>query len=85
MTQALSRGRPVAASTVNLGPGFDSIGLALGLFDVVTARVVPEGLHITVDGEGAGVVPDVEPSLTASSGELVARVRSLLTVDILQY
>ncbi len=53
----------VPASSANLGPGFDSIGLALGLFDVVTATVVPDGLHITVEGEGAGVVPDDETHL----------------------
>lgn len=53
----------VPASTANLGPGFDSIGLALDVCDVVTARVVSAGLHITVDGEGAGVVPDDETHL----------------------
>ena len=53
----------VPASTANLGPGFDSIGLALGLGDVVTAEIVSAGLHISVDGEGAGVVPDDETHL----------------------
>lgn len=53
----------VPASSANLGPGFDSVGLALGLFDIVTATVVPDGLHITVEGEGAGVVPDDETHL----------------------
>ena len=53
----------VPASTANLGPGFDSIGLALGLGDVVTAEIVAAGLHISVDGEGAGVVPDDETHL----------------------
>lgn len=47
----------VPASSANLGPGFDSIGLALELRDDVTAEVVPQGLHITVEGEGAGMVP----------------------------
>lgn len=53
----------VPASTANLGPGFDSIGLGLGLYDVVTAKVVPNGLRITVEGEGAGVVPQDETHL----------------------
>lgn len=53
----------VPASTANLGPGFDSIGLALAVFDIVTAQIVPHGLHITVEGEGAGVVPDDETHL----------------------
>lgn len=67
MTQRFPLGRKVRvevpASTANLGPGFDSIGLALGLGDVVTAEVVAAGLHISVDGEGAGVVPDDETHL----------------------
>ncbi|MBO1767570.1 homoserine kinase [Allobranchiibius sp. GilTou38] len=67
MAQQFPLGRKVRvevpASTANLGPGFDSIGLALGLGDVVTAEVVASGLHISVDGEGAGVVPDDETHL----------------------
>ena len=47
----------VPATSANLGPGFDALGLALGLYDVVDAEVRPEGLEIAVDGEGAGHVP----------------------------
>ena len=47
----------VPATSANLGPGFDSLGLALGLYDVVDAEVLPEGLEITVEGQGAGHVP----------------------------
>ncbi|MEB3033875.1 homoserine kinase [[Mycobacterium] nativiensis] len=50
----------VAASSANLGPGFDSLGLALGLYDEVfveTAEVPGSGLVIQVEGEGAGQVP----------------------------
>lgn len=48
----------VPASSANLGPGFDSIGLALGLWDECTATVVDEpGLRIDVEGEGADQVP----------------------------
>ncbi|MBS4104237.1 homoserine kinase [Tsukamurella paurometabola] len=49
----------VPASSANLGPGFDTLGLALGLYDDVTAETIPDGaLEIVVSGEGAGVVPD---------------------------
>ncbi len=41
----------VPATSANLGPGFDSLGLALDLRDVVTASVA-DGLTITVQGEG---------------------------------
>ena len=48
----------VPASSANLGPGFDSIGLALGLWDECTATVLDEpGLRIDVEGEGADQVP----------------------------
>jgi len=42
----------VPATSANLGPGFDSFGLALSLFDVVTARVTPDGVTIEVTGTG---------------------------------
>lgn len=47
----------VPASSANLGPGFDSLGLALGLYDRVDATVTEFGLTVTVEGEGAGQVP----------------------------
>jgi homoserine kinase len=54
----------VPASSANLGPGFDSIGLALGLWDryVVTTSDEP-GLLIEVSGEGAADVPRDETHL----------------------
>jgi homoserine kinase len=48
----------VPASSANLGPGFDSVGLALGLWDTCTATVTDEpGLRIEVTGQGAAEVP----------------------------
>jgi len=48
----------VPASSANLGPGFDSIGLALGIWDECTATVTDApGLVIEVDGQGSGDVP----------------------------
>ncbi|MEP6666409.1 MAG: homoserine kinase [Nocardioidaceae bacterium] len=43
------------ATSANLGPGFDSFGLCLGLYDDLAAMVTAGGLHIVVSGEGAGV------------------------------
>ncbi len=51
------------ASSANLGPGFDSIGLALGLLDEVAAQVTAGGLTVEVDGCGAGQVPRDERHL----------------------
>ncbi|GAB76730.1 homoserine kinase [Austwickia chelonae] len=47
----------VPASSANLGPGFDSVGLALGVWDEAEVMVGGEGLRIRVDGEGADQVP----------------------------
>lgn len=47
----------VPASSANLGPGFDSLGLALDLRDHVAAKVVERGLEISVTGAGVDVIP----------------------------
>src|SRR5262245_36974944 len=45
----------VPASTANLGPGFDCLGLALGLYNTVEMILLEpgKGLQIEVEGEGA--------------------------------
>ena len=48
----------VPATSANLGPGFDALGLALDHRDVVSGQVVDgPGPRITVRGEGEGTVP----------------------------
>ena len=51
----------VPATSANLGPGFDVLGIALGLFDEVELSLWKKGhrppLTITVDGAGAGDIP----------------------------
>ena len=37
----------VPATTANLGPGFDSFGCALGLYNTYTFEAIPKGLEIT--------------------------------------
>ncbi len=46
----------VPATSANLGPGFDSAGLALGLHDDVVVRATGSGLVVHVEGEGAAEV-----------------------------
>jgi homoserine kinase len=48
----------VPATSANLGPGFDALGLALGLHDEVEAAVTASGLSIEVSGEGAAELAD---------------------------
>ncbi len=66
------RDRPVTvrapATSANLGPGFDALGLALGLHDEVQARAIGGGLRIEVTGVGAG---------TAGHGEQHLVVRAM--------
>jgi homoserine kinase len=57
----------VPASSANLGPGFDALGLALALYDEVEVEVTGSGLTVEVSGEGAGSVPLDEGHLVVRS------------------
>jgi homoserine kinase len=45
------------ATSANLGPGFDAVGLALTRYDDLTARITGDAYVVTVRGEGAGELP----------------------------
>jgi len=47
----------VPATSANLGPAFDSAGLALSLYDDVVVRVADSGLVVDIAGEGADTLP----------------------------
>ena len=47
----------VPATSANLGPGFDALGLALELRDELVGEVTGSGLVVEVDGEGSHDVP----------------------------
>ncbi|MDO4887490.1 MAG: homoserine kinase [Actinomycetaceae bacterium] len=47
----------VPATSGNLGPGFDSMGMAHNLWDEVHVRLVTGPTRVTVTGEGAGRLP----------------------------
>ncbi|WP_242607524.1 homoserine kinase [Zhihengliuella halotolerans] len=56
----------VPATSANLGPGFDCMGLALGLQDTLIVRTVPgTGVRVSVTGEGAAVLPTDASHLVA--------------------
>jgi homoserine kinase len=46
----------VPATSANLGPGYDALGLALDLRDLLTAEVTGDQLSVTVAGHGAADV-----------------------------
>jgi homoserine kinase len=60
----------VPATCANLGPGFDSFGLALSLADTVTARLTSGGVSVRVAGEDTD---------TAGAGEQHLVVRAMRT------
>jgi len=54
----------VPASSANLGPGFDCLGLALNMHDRYMAQVMDEpGVDIDVTGEGADNIPTTDKNL----------------------
>ncbi|MFN2539525.1 MAG: homoserine kinase [Mycobacteriales bacterium] len=57
----------VPATSANLGPGFDTAGLALGLYDDVVVRVADSGLAVDVAGEGADDLPRDKRHLVVKS------------------
>jgi len=57
----------VPATSANLGPGFDSLGLALSMRDELEAEVTGSGLEVTVSGSGEGDVPLDESHLVVRS------------------
>lgn len=55
----------VPASSGNVGPGFDALGLALGLYDRVRAEPAAAGVRVEVTGEGAATLPRDHTHLVA--------------------
>jgi homoserine kinase len=54
----------VSATSANLGPGFDCLGLALGIYDELLVRTSPtSGIRLDVTGEGAGEVGEGDDNL----------------------
>lgn len=47
----------VPATSANVGPGFDSLGLALDLYDEIEVTTTNSGLSLQIRGEGADTVP----------------------------
>ncbi|MFZ5597353.1 MAG: homoserine kinase [Bacillota bacterium] len=53
----------VPATTANLGPGFDCLGMALQLHNAVEMSIVSSGLVIEIQGEGSSDLPRNEDNL----------------------
>ncbi len=58
----------VPATSANLGPGFDTLGMALSYYDELEVEAVPgSGAIVEVSGEGAGEVATDESNLVVKS------------------
>lgn len=65
----------VPATTANLGPGFDCLGMALELYNIVEMIQVPYGLTIEVTGEGTADIPrDVDNLVFQAARRVFERV-----------
>jgi homoserine kinase len=62
----------VPATSANLGPGFDILGLALELYDDYEAQVTDGPTVVHVSGEGAGVLPTDDRHLVLRAMACVA-------------
>ncbi|MDF2877422.1 MAG: homoserine kinase, partial [Clostridia bacterium] len=52
----------VPATTANMGPGFDSIGMALSMYNIVYAEEIKEGFEIIIQ-DGSPDIPTDETNL----------------------
>src|SRR5699024_2484793 len=73
------------ATCANLGAGYDSFGLALGIADTVRARLaeaeVPHDSRVTVRGEGAGFLPRSGDHLILRIAEQILAAREVSGAD----
>lgn len=63
----------VPATTANLGPGFDVVGMALGLYNEVEMEEIGTGLLITIEGEGAEEIPRDSSNLVYQAATQIFR------------
>jgi homoserine kinase len=61
----------IPATSANLGPGFDTLGIALNYYDEYQVETTDSGLEIEVIGEGAADIPKDESNLVFKSLSLV--------------
>jgi len=62
----------IPATTANLGPGFDCLGLALDLWNTVTFSQVDGPFRLSIEGEGKNTLPEDETNLIFQSANRLA-------------
>ena len=61
----------IPATSANLGPGFDTLGMALSFYDEYVAEIIASGLQIEVHGEGSSDIPTDATNLIYKTIEMV--------------
>jgi homoserine kinase len=68
----------IPATTANLGPGFDCLGLALDLWNTVTFSLIDAPSLIAIEREGKGILPEDETNLIFQSASQLANAHGKL-------
>lgn len=55
------------ATSANIGPGYDTLGMALAYGDEIVAEVTDSGIRVEVEGVRAGELPEDETHLVVAS------------------
>ena len=58
----------IPASTTNLGPGFDVLGLALQLYSTVSLEITDNDTEVIVSGVDVEKIPSTPDHIAFSSG-----------------
>jgi len=74
----------IPATTANLGPGFDCLGLALDLWNTITFSIDDIPFSILISGEGKGYLPEDETNLVFQSAAQLATAYRKQLPDNLQ-
>lgn len=88
LTEPLRFRLRVPATSANLGPGYDSMGLALGLYDVVDVIASPRAhaeraqITVRVQGQGAGELPQDASHLVVSLIEEILSSKGYALPDL---
>jgi homoserine kinase len=61
----------IPATTANLGPGFDCLGMALSLYNEIELNEIDAGIEISLEGEGANELLRDERNLIVQSMQRV--------------
>lgn len=64
----------VPATTANMGPAFDTMGMALKLYNIVEMENVGNGLHIDIEGDGADKIPRDNKNIVYKSAARVFKL-----------